>query len=256
MKVFDKVKKGFLSSVNFFKALPPVRLWQLLAVFALVALMGVSAGLGYSLARISGELEDTKTDLASTQTALADTRDTLLDTQNELASTEDSLTAVQNDLTQAIIDLGHSQAEAADYAAQLAEVQSLYDNLSQGYSFIANNISYLDVINFLAKDKTDLNLYNSDTYTCFNFTADVISSALEQHIWCGFTYIRFTGGNGAHALVAFNTSDRGIVYFEPQTDDEATPEVGKQYWTECFPAGLFNSPANYDDTIEYMVIIW
>ena len=225
-----------------------MRLWQLLAIFTLVALLGVSAGLGYSLARISGELEDTKADLASTQNALADTSDTLLDTQNELASTENTLADTQQDLAQAIIDLGHSQAEAADYAAQLAEVQYLYDNLSQGYSFIANDVTYQEVLDFLAEDTTDSNTYDAINYNCFNFTADVISHALERNIWCGFVYILFEGPDVAHAIVAFNTTDEGIIFIEPQSDRVVKVEVGKHYF--------FTPPIGYDDTVVSFVIIW
>ncbi len=239
------------------------KIWKWLAIAALVALLGVSSGLGYSLARISGELGDTQANLVltqdnllSTQNELSDTLETLQDTQNDLRSTEDTLAATQLDLAEAITQLSESEALAADNAQRLADVQFLFDNLSQGYSYVANEVSYQDVIDFLASDTTDINAYNSTNYTCFNFTADVISNALGRYIWCGFVYVLFKDGAVAHALVAFETSDRGIVYFEPQTDDEVDLQIGKRYWSECLPPGLFSSPTSYDDTVESFVIIW
>jgi hypothetical protein len=237
----------------------------------------VSSGFGYSLARISGELEDTKatlvitqTNLTSTQNDLKDTQNTLTSTQSDLQSTKDTLTTTQNtlettqdtltsartDLKNSIIRLGRSQVQIDDYSQQLADIQLQFDNLSKGYSSVTNNVSYKAVMTFIAKDRTDTNTYDTIKYNCFNYSADVISNAINQHIRCGFVYIMFKEPHSAHAIIAFSTTDRGIIYIEPQTDNVVNPQVGKHYWKECQPQGVFYAPTTYDDTIESFVIIW
>jgi len=57
--------------------------------------------------------------------------------------------------------------------------------------------------------------------------------------------------------VAFNTIDRGLVYFEPQSDEQAMPAIGKRYYTtNITKPGYYYVPPAYDDTIEDMVVIW
>jgi hypothetical protein len=33
--------------------------------------------------------------------------------------------------------------------------------------------------------------------------------------------------------VAFNTTDKGLLYYEPQTDEKVNLQVGKDYWADC-----------------------
>jgi hypothetical protein len=44
---------------------------------------------------------------------------------------------------------------------------------------------------------------------------------------CGFVYIEF--GDSAHAIACFNTTDSGLIYVEPQTDEIVTIAIGQQY---------------------------
>jgi hypothetical protein len=44
---------------------------------------------------------------------------------------------------------------------------------------------------------------------------------------CGFVLLCFD--QGQHAVVAFNTTDRGLIYIEPQTDAAIEPKVGEKY---------------------------
>jgi hypothetical protein len=253
-----------------------MKLWKWIAIGILVLLVAAGSGLGYSLARTVGELDNTKTnltttqaDLASTRNKLTDTQDTLVGTQNELKSTKDilaetqddlqttqnSLTDTRTDLRNSILELSKSEAQAVDYSQKLADIQFQYNNLSKGYSYITNNVSYQTVKNFLNKDQTDTHIYNIVTYNCFNFTADVIYNATAQHIRCGFVYILFTGGIAAHAIVAFSTTDTDVVFVEPQSDQIAKLQIGKHYWSECLPPGHL-AATDFDDTIESFVIIW
>ncbi len=244
--------------------------WKVFAVIIFILLISVSSGLGYVYAKTSGDLGDTKATLTSTQNELSNTNNALLDTKTELESTKNTLATTQdslkttqtlltntkNELTDTKKDLDESQAEAVAYAEQLTNIQLQFGDISQGNSYITNIVPYQTVETFLEKDKTNEHLYNLITYNCFNFSADVISNATNEHIRCGLVYILFEGGTSAHAIVAFSTTDSGILFVEPQTDGIVKLEVGKHYWTECLsPTSPFN-PSSHDDTVESFVIVW
>jgi hypothetical protein len=58
-------------------------------------------------------------------------------------------------------------------------------------------------------------------------------------------------------IIVFNTIDRGLVYFEPQSDEQAVPAIGKRYYTTVIPKpGYYYTPPADDDTIMDMVVIW
>ena len=75
-------------------------------------------------------------------------------------------------------------------------------------------------------------------------------------IRCAVVELRYTSAQG-HLIVAFNTIDRGLVYFEPQSDEQAKPAIGLRYYTTIIPApGYYYSPPAEDDTIADIVVFW
>ena len=64
---------------------------------------------------------------------------------------------------------------------------------------------------------------------------------------------RFTG----HSIIAFDTTDNGLVYFEPQSDWIARPVIGKRYYqcVEPEPDYYYTAPP-HDDTIMDILVIW
>lgn len=141
--------------------------------------------------------------------------------------------------------LGHSEGYIAGY-------EDGYDNgidvgRTHGYSVM--DPTYSEMMDFIARDKTNENEYVEGAYTCYNFTADVCKNADDENIRCAYVGVWFPVE--AHACVAFNTIDRGLVFIEPITDEERTIEIGKPYWSR-----EEYSPPDYDDTVKYLVIIW
>jgi hypothetical protein len=122
----------------------------------------------------------------------------------------------------------------------------LEDGAGSGYTI--RNPTYSEVLSFLWRDKTDENVYIDDVYVCRHFTSDVLRHAFEEGFRSYFVYIGF--GNLAHALVGFNTTDRGMVYIEPQTDDRVYPVMGEVYWDRS----KYHAPP-YDDTITEILVI-
>jgi hypothetical protein len=143
---------------------------------------------------------------------------------------------------------GYSKGETAGYEVGLT------DGFGHGYTI--KDPTWAEVIDFLAKDKTDEKPYNLAIYVCSHFTKDVCNNAEAAGIRCAAVELRFVNGQG-HVIVAFNTIDRGLVYFEPQSDEQALPAIGKQYYTTIIPkTGYYYLPPAYDDTIQDMVVIW
>lgn len=111
--------------------------------------------------------------------------------------------------------------------------------------------SYGELVAFLKMDTTDSNEYIEGVYSCFDYTADLNNNAEDAGIRAAYVSIR--GQGWAHALVAFETRDLGLVFIEPQSDRLVTLAVGIPYpWKT---AGAKNSPWE-DFPVEEIRIIW
>jgi hypothetical protein len=115
--------------------------------------------------------------------------------------------------------------------------------------FTTRNPTYSEAMVFVQSNQVDKNIYNTDSYTCYDFTADFIDAALKIGYRAGFVYIELK--EGAHAIVCFNTTDRGVIYIEPQSDEQVSLEVGKPYWNRAKYL-----PPTHNDTILDFGIIW
>ncbi len=109
------------------------------------------------------------------------------------------------------------------------------------------NPTYFEAQQLLASDKTDSHLYIIGSYTCANFAADLRSNALRAGYDCGIAFLYFPD-NTSHALNCFNTTDKGLVFVEPQTDKFVNVTVGKSYQTEKITLPFFN-----DTVVRYYV---
>jgi hypothetical protein len=256
----------------------------LLSVFltlVIVGLIGYGFFTNFQLNDTKKELEATRTeltstqaDLASSQASLANTETELVKTQGDLADSASALSATQNDLqstNQQLADKSSQLVKAqADYAtavktldaqkesysklqSNLNNLQTSYNSMTASYGYILRDPTYQEVRTFIAADNTDAKTYVNDTYVCEDFAFDVKTHAMQQKIRCAYVSIRFP--DSAHAIVAFNTTDRGIIYIEPQSDEEVNLQVGKHYWTQCVITTIQYITA-YDDTINRFNVIW
>ena len=92
---------------------------------------------------------------------------------------------------------------------------------------IPANPSYNEVLVFMASDKTEQKEPVEDYYDCKQFARDVTDNAAAIGLDCAFVIIDY--GTVSHVVVAFKTSDEGIVFFEPQTDKRIYLQVGGTY---------------------------
>jgi len=144
-------------------------------------------------------------------------------------------------------ELGYAGGNLSGYALgyEVGYLDGVIDGAGTGYNI--RDPTYQEMLNFIALDSTDENEY-SENYTCFHFTADVKNHAFQAGYKCGFVYIEFP--DSAHAIVCFNTTDQGLIFIEPQSDEIVTLTIGQPYWdrTEYSPT--------YNDTVISFTIIW
>jgi hypothetical protein len=220
---------------------------------------------------LSSELQSSQSQLSALQDELTDVNDQLNGVTIHLSTSQDLASSLQSQLASSKSDLTTSQILATSLQSQLiganadlttsqslaSTLQAQMNNISKGYGYLLNDVTYQTVKNFIAADQTDRKTYNAANYVCWNYSADVSLNAMNQHIRCGMVYILFP--DSSHGIVAFNTIDKGVIYIDPQTDDEVNLQVGRKYWTQCvIPThGIkYASPTTYDDTVESFTIVW
>ena len=150
-------------------------------------------------------------------------------------------------------DNGYLAGETTGYNSGLEDgytngyTQGIEDGLGHGYTL--RDPTYAEVVAFLSGDTTDSNTYVDPTYVCSHFARDAGNSAETAGFRCAFVEMRYA--DGGHAVIAFNTIDQGMVYFEPQHDDEVQVVIGQRY---SHLNGYLPPPTN--DTILDILIIW
>lgn len=126
-------------------------------------------------------------------------------------------------------------------------IEGVREGVGSGYTI--RDPTYAEIMTFIRADKTNENVYDKDTYNCYDYTRDLCENAAKQGYRVGFVYLYFK--ESAHALVCFNTTDRGLIYIEPQYDDIVNVDVGVQYW-----GNIPHVRTSFDDTIVRFGIIW
>lgn len=161
---------------------------------------------------------------------------------------------IQN--TQNEINSLDTQIQSKEY--ELLEILNEVNLFESGKRYYLHDPTYGEVLTFLTEDKTDQNEYIKGEYTCVYFSADLCNNALERGIRCAYVSLDFADAKtNGHAIVAFNTIDQGLIYFEPQSDDRAYVSVGERYWenVEVKP-GYHREAPDYDDTITGITYYW
>jgi hypothetical protein len=103
-------------------------------------------------------------------------------------------------------------------------------------SFIPNlnlyrNVSSDDVKEWLIIDKTDELIYIDHYFVCSNFAS--IAKDNASKVGLHFAYVEIKGVENdvwqGHAVNAINTTDKGLIFIEPQTDKIIDVEIGNEY---------------------------
>jgi hypothetical protein len=177
---------------------------------------------------------------------------------------------------------GYSEGNSSGYATGYADGTSTgylagcTDGNSSGYdtgyrkgfkdatesAYLLKDPSYLEMRSFLASDNTDSQTYDEIDYNCYDFASSVCNHAFELGYRCGFVYIElsnstedFTAGRptAAHAIVCFNTTDKGLIFIEPQSDLEVSLTIGEPI-TVIFPEWGFSYYLMPEIILDYGII--
>ena len=201
-----------------------MRAINILGVFCIIVVMiaGVIVGNAYYdnindynnlLTKFNG-LEDNYKILIGNNNKLIDERDNLVDEQNELINKWNNLSGENSELKEDI--------------EKLEIINAQHDFLLNRYKergMILENPSLKEIKAFLRDDKTKYNDWTNE-YSCIEFSYEMITNAKAEGIYACSVIITYA--NTAHMIVAFNTTDNGIVYVEPQYG--TIVELGNEYW--------------------------
>lgn len=120
----------------------------------------------------------------------------------------------------------------------------------------ASNVTWAQLRQFLLTDQTDGIPYNDSTFVCADYAERLHNNAEKAGIRAGYVVIEFASGTPGHAINAFNTTDRGLIYVDDtgttdpspcSADKTADVEVGRSY----IPESVFPCPG-YSLTWENM----
>ena len=148
------------------------------------------------------------------------------------------------------------QIDGRENGYEYGYVQGSTDALGHGYTL--RDPTYAEAVAFMSQDSTSQNGYDGSdygVYVCSHYSRDTNYNAEVAGYRCALVELRYS--ESGHTVVAFDTIDRGLVYFEPQSDELLVPEIGKRYYQCVIPEpGRYYPEPSYDDTIRDILIIW
>lgn len=137
--------------------------------------------------------------------------------ESDLAQTEAELTTAQQELSSAELTISSLESELELYKDTWGSVVSSgvkppYVGADIVNYETASNPTWLRLLEFLRNDKTDQKAYVPDVYMCGDYARDVHNNAERAEIRAGYVAVDFTSYD--HALNAFKTTDRGLVFID------------------------------------------
>lgn len=158
-----------------------------------------------------------------------------------------------------------------------------YSGTGGGTIVMHNNVyaspkKYSTVLRFILEDTTDKRTYVEDVYQCSDFAVEIHDNAEMRGIESGIVALELRNGADVsyHAINVFNTTDRGLVYFDctgidqeikdhlieedfyfQGGDTRVYPVEDEKYRMECLWYGL-DEYVDFDDdsVVDRMTIYW
>lgn len=141
----------------------------------------------------------------------------LEEAEHRLAQTEEELTSAQQELGSAELTISSLESELELYKDTWGSVVSSgVQPPFQGADIVnyesANNPTWAQLLDFLLNDKTDEKAYVPGVYMCGDFANDVHNNAEQAGIRAAYVAVELP--SAYHALNAFKTTDRGLVFID------------------------------------------
>ena len=176
---------------------------------------------------------------------------------------ESEKTELQEYLNQIENNINENNSEIIETRNNINQINTTLDTViseiqlrEDGTKYELHDPTYSEVKSFIKSDKTNHNEIIEGVYVCRHFSQDVNNNAEKKGIRCAYVKIQFTSSY-EHACVGFQTSDKGMVYYEPMYDWEVNMEKGKNYFSECIicpPDYYFEPDSRY--VIKNYILLW
>jgi hypothetical protein len=152
-------------------------------------------------------------------------------------------------------ELGKEEGYTEGYTSGKTDGYDEGVQASLGHGYTSRDPTYQEAVLFIGQDRTNENTYLKNTYVCSHFSRDVCNNAEGKGLRCA--YVALIYPEAGHAIVAFNTVDKGLIYFDAITDEQVRPVVGKRYYQCIEPRpGFYYEAPSFDDTIMDILVIW
>jgi len=116
-------------------------------------------------------------------------------------------------------ELMQTKDKLAQISKKLLEIESKLEDIENrlySSNYIVLNPTLEEVKKFLEEDDTDKIPYDNQTFICTDFANRFVSNFLRKGYYACVSILYFE--DVAHAIVAINTRDYGLIYVEPQQD--------------------------------------
>jgi pyruvate/2-oxoglutarate dehydrogenase complex dihydrolipoamide dehydrogenase (E3) component len=179
---------------------------KLAYVLILIIVMGTTAWglITYNqLLEAHSELDPLRRQLATLEVNLEQAEHRLAQTKEELSSTKLELATIESELQLYKDTWGSVVASGVQPPFQGANIVN-YET--------ASDPTWAELSDFIREDKTDRRAYVPGVYMCGDFARDVHDNAEQAGIRAAYVTVRLPGDY--HALNAFKTTDRGLVFID------------------------------------------
>jgi len=172
--------------------------------------------------------------------------------KNEKQRLKSDLNTTQSQLINKNSELNSTKKELEQTTKYLQENNSKLQTLKSGDKYELHDPLYNEVTDFIEKDDS-------------KHEKKLIENAKNQGLRCAYVAVNIVGSiiklgwepssDAMYPLVAFETIDRGMVYFEPITDYRVFPKINESY-VDCVEGSPYSSDYMTDDTITDIIVIW
>jgi hypothetical protein len=165
---------------------------------------------------VTGAKEDLEKELGDTASQLSFVEGSLRREKARTSELQTDVQAIQSEIEEIReeLQLYHDTGITVDQETRPRYRTSLDGSFNLQNNPDAVNVSWSQVKAFLKDDRTDNIPYMLDSFRCGEFAEMLHNNAEENGIKAAFVGIKFKDGSLAHALNAFVTTDRGLVYID------------------------------------------
>jgi len=163
---------------------------------------------------------------------------------------------LNDELSNLDLQISIINSEIKDAQQNIEDAITEIEYMKNGNRYELHDPAYSEVGRFIYQDKTNDKQYDEDTFNCAHYSMEVNNNSEGQGIRCAYVIVELSRVPG-HACIAFNTTDHGLIYYEPQYDSRVFLEVEKDYWADCMiaPGGYYYEP-DPDCIIEDFTLYW